>query len=1681
MHVSNIDKLVIDVIDDFYLNVISKSTFVKKMLGETNFIKFQKEINDQLADYIKDLPMNIIDSIAKKGTSRKYIINLIKRYIAIYTFAYIAFFYKSEEGVYINNLVEFNKNQSNYYFKVENFFNAESNSLIIEIYHIIKNIQVIIENKGIIRSTLIERNDDAKKTLQFLTSRGEEFIKTNFLVENVLDQAHYVIKTFMIDEIYEIRDKMSLYKLVELSESSNEDYIYIDIVVPTSNVLDFSAIENMMSRHDHLLGVAHDFWNMLTVNYEEPTPYEKINSLISNKVVMPITADFLAYHKDGEKYDKSNSTIKKKEDTKIKFIIDKLDSISELFSESVTKNVSLKSEIIKNFYLPLSNRNAVIVNHFEEIKMINKFTNLNKKNQELIDDFNDLAGYKNYPYICFKDFESWGVSIIPEKTVDAVRSVSITSPKGSILQYRIGSDNVQLNIVGLFVPTTTKHFMCLKTDEIIDIRSITKSQNGFELFSDFLKKSLIHRQPHKSSVYWLFDLEKDKFKLNHYELTSANSKTDQTKLMLATLYDNIKTKIKDHVIETINKSKNMTYLKMNEIMNSIQANIPFIFAGYDIHNISKIYADIETYFLKNKIIIDNDTYDRSEEQLSGLVGDVFNKIKNPFVKPPQVEKIIVTDVKTINPGQLLETEGMIESICQHIIKWNDIMEIKKTDAKKFVEEMFKFNQQYAVEDYHGDFVCRSCGIVLDLQQYKEDGVFDDSSQKFVTFSTPMNVPLESITEYVPYADAIQKMDKIIEKVASLLSLAAMQGNAIGPKNKRKNVTKKFIDIILLNTTYFRYKFKERNESTAKIYGISRNLSNLYMFDFNNSVFQFSSKDKDVYKDIKMNNIYTYTLILTIIEMNDSQIYSIQTDKKNYCDFETYSKISAPLFGSLKLLRNDKGDVDDMLKYPILCYVIYVISCKMIRYKMWNHQDLKNNDKNLTMVQRSVIQKTIIHTIVDMINSILENSFKNKSAYELEIFRVMFYNKLNKVYNNRELYKKIHDRERGIGAKKIQTVVSNKRELIPINSIDYKNTKTNIIQLPVCKYKRISPTITHTLFSHFPNPTLATNCADGKFHKYSSDGTTLKCGKCGYLLSDFSKHIISSSTNFNTEIYEYDDDAKKQHNEIITNLLNTRLNALAEIICLDGFLHTFEVDQKLSKKVCSKCNKQEKHKYSQDELLEISKNFNLNKQKKHDESIRQSTISEKNTSEDILYISKATSKNKTSYDNSIKESKYNFIENFVKLIENIVGNNKSVLGNSHLVDNIYTIDHDHNGVQLQQPIIILDSDQKILFKENHPHFKTDVLYYTNNKYGKIDVFYDATTKILLGYKEESKQIVSNVKIDKTIKVNYSLFEKIKLMGYRSKYINLEDVYDEMYVDERESFVSKDKKLKKIPKMIRQVIFDRQHNLKRVAMYFNRLFYKILNNFPKDLTLESKDAPKILEQSKDENVNKEIKELKMFYQANSNHFAKQIDKISSVFYGKFSEIQISEPNGNHKIFKHWKAVCDGTNAKEFSFVDKSAKLFKSMIVDADDISHIDSSGNSLLFYIVTELSNLIQYNSKENKALQINIVTFLVSFINSMFDIFNDERIMNNRDIRAFLSKLRSDSFDQTFSVQTMGIYDEVIDPLAEISEEDKNKQDDAKEENEALDMEVDNDDYNWDPTTDGAYNVEFNYDRLTEFE
>ena len=39
----------------------------------------------------------------------------------------------------------------------------------------------------------------------------------------------------------------------------------------------------------------------------------------------------------------------------------------------------------------------------------------------------------------------------------------------------------------------------------------------------------------------------------------------------------------------------------------------------------------------------------------------------------------------------------------------------------------------------------------------------------------------------------------------------------------------------------------------------------------------------------------------------------------------------------KVLTTDK-DIDDIKKYPILCYLIYMITCKFSKYKIWNYED-----------------------------------------------------------------------------------------------------------------------------------------------------------------------------------------------------------------------------------------------------------------------------------------------------------------------------------------------------------------------------------------------------------------------------------------------------------------------------------------------------------------------------------------------------------------------------------------------------------------------------------------------------------------------------------------------------------------------------------------------------------------------
>ena len=94
----------------------------------------------------------------------------------------------------------------------------------------------------------------------------------------------------------------------------------------------------------------------------------------------------------------SNSKIKKREDTRIRYIIDKIDMATNL-------NIPEQhSEAKKLYSQPMYNRKAVLVNNFEDTKIINKFINVGKLSAENSEYLKDLEHLVIYPYILYNYF-----------------------------------------------------------------------------------------------------------------------------------------------------------------------------------------------------------------------------------------------------------------------------------------------------------------------------------------------------------------------------------------------------------------------------------------------------------------------------------------------------------------------------------------------------------------------------------------------------------------------------------------------------------------------------------------------------------------------------------------------------------------------------------------------------------------------------------------------------------------------------------------------------------------------------------------------------------------------------------------------------------------------------------------------------------------------------------------------------------------------------------------------------------------------------------------------------------------------------------------------------------------------------------------------------------------------------
>jgi hypothetical protein len=415
--------------------------------------------------------------------------------------------------------------------------------------------------------------------------------------------------------------------------------------------------------------------------------------------------------------------------------------------------------------------------------------------------------------------------------------------------------------------------------------------------------------------------------------------------------------------------------------------------------------------------------------------------------------------------------------------------------------------------------------------------------------------------------------------------------------------------------------------------------------------------------------------------------------------------------------------------------------------------------------------------------------------------------------------------------------------------------------------------------------------------------------------------------------------------------------------------------------------------------------------------------------------------------------------FVNKIEDHVGELESK--NIHLRDNVYIIDHTHDGNKLEKPIILTDKDNRIVFKQKHQFFKSDVLTYSFNKSGtnKIEVFYDAITKILLGYKETSKDYVINYKTENRIKVNYSLFYKLKYLGFESNFIDIHSkINKDIGIEQYKQLKEKDKE-NIVEDNIFNISRDRIKNLKKVIYELQRFINQIKNHY--SVRMEEK---KIIKKSFNQDDEDKYSEEETF--EDLSHFEKVLDKYSK----KLTEIKTSDDNKNYAIFEKWNIINDNIatkmDIKDYRFninIDEPSK-----VIEADEVIKFDNNGNILLYYIISEIDNLINFNT--NKFIKTNLVGLTIELINYVFNLFNLEFIQSDISVKRLEYILSGLVFAEDLDnvLTEFGTNDELNEKqdMTTATEEDIEQLEDSREESEALDV-------------DGEFDYISNYESMYE--
>ena len=1246
MYNSKIDLYISQVIDGFF-EFIKDNKEIEAIQKERDFIQSIGKIDNVLLDFINGLEQQLASVINKVDIFLEF----SKRHIAYYLFLFIGAMYAYTFEDYISNIIEIMKSKTKIKTEVKDFLNPNSNSKLFEYFLIIQKIN----------SLWPLAQAEKKNRIQSIKDQGlRDFINSNsnlLSLTKTKESIHKVITCILMTKVYE-KEKKTLYEML-LGIDDNTVFTYIDVVIPTNNRLDTVDIEDVVPDIKKT-DIVYELLNK--AKGKDLTIEEKINELINNNLLIPVVDDFLLFHRGTEKQARVDDK-KRVDNTKIKFIVSKIDEMSSLYDKKIVDNKK-----VVQFYPPLADRKAIVVNEEEEIRVINKLQNQGGKSIENNESYNDLLLYRQYPYVNFKTFSKYGFSIEPSKTIMAVRQASFLRPdRNTSLQLRTITTERRVNIIGFIIKPEDTPLSCVKVKDIITVTG----KGGYET----ILGSLINCD---KTYFWQLEATEDK-----------GAKLSQEEA-LKTIVSSIHTKAIEIAYNSIMKQTN-DINTLDDSIRSIEKNIVRI----PRHN--KIFTSIQS----NLASLNEIKPDKKKVTMPNLDDTIYLPESKKKKRDQLIEE---TNTKA-------EEEKVV--VCQHIISWDDLKEMEKVDHNVHSNLLYSFITRYVRESEEKDYLCKSCGLQLEVRDYITSGVYSRTTDKFIAFSTPVNTQLEDIPAYSAFRSSIRVLDRTVENIAATMSLSYYVGESYTVRQSRKQIVKKVIDILLIHNKNMSRIYKTRYEDLSTKYGVSKSLTNTFIFELKNSIFAYSSKDKDKYRSIKLNNIRVYIAIVLLSEVSIGQI--IKMDHTKICSPKTFEKLGMNILAGLKILINKNNDTKLISHYSVLSYLIYYFSCNLARSKLW-YIEVEDTDMKKSRLF-SLKQKSIAHTTIDLMNSIIE-IYSEANTQTDKIYEVIcggIFLRLDKVFKEITVKKGIERQGSNIESKSIN-----------IGEYKFANYTGNVLHNSIEKY---GPVISQ---SNEEKQT-TTNCNNGEFHDWRLTNDAIICTKCKAQEHDQIDSLIINNT-----------------------MLENMYEKIGRKMCLINKEH------KLINDICD-CG-YDKNKTSITDVIKLGQKID----KLRNKIVKPLRVRETNKIvNDVL----------TAYTNREQISLDSDINELVSLIVSSIGpvitmNNKKTI---NVEEDIYSVDHNYYG----QPINTVTVN-KVLIKKNHSFFDRDVIQIVSTKWGRVDVFYDLNTYTLLGFKKASKEYTKLDNVRKRLTVKRSLKSMIKELGISKKYVDASNITSLMEV-------------------------------------------------------------------------------------------------------------------------------------------------------------------------------------------------------------------------------------------------------------------------------------------------------------